>query len=76
LYNENDKDLDLLKQLNILIINLSEDVNDNNLNLIIEFFQSNKFDIDNQIFDVIKKTKDTKKKNYLIKAFNIFYGNN
>jgi len=60
--NENDKDLDLLKQLNKLIINLSQDVNDNNLNLIIEFFQSNKFDIDNQLLDVIKKTKDTQKK--------------
>ena len=35
-----------LKELNILVLRLSKDVNINNLNSIKEFFQINKYDLD------------------------------
>ena len=50
-----------LKKLNDLVLKLSQDVNINNLNSIIEFFQKNKYDIDNDLLDKIKKETDKRK---------------
>ena len=74
--NQNGEEFKKLKELNKLVLNLSENVNDENLNKIIRFFQINKFDIDNKLLDLIQNEKDDNIKNNLyyakkIKSYNI-----
>ena len=59
-----------LKELNELIIRLSEDVNDKNYLDIIIYLQKNKFDTNNFLIDNIIKEKDEEKKLLLIDKMN------
>lgn len=60
----------ILKELNKLILKLSNDVTLNNLNDIIKFSQINKFDVDNDLLDKIKNEPNESNKISLINKLN------
>ena len=65
----NNKEFNLLKKLNKLVQQLADNVNNENLNLIIKFFQINKLDVNNELLDKIKYEKEQTIQNKLIEEF-------